>query len=140
MYVFQLFDYYAASGMCLLFVAIFETLCIAWVYGEYKPGRGSTALISQTVAWSILKMLVCDPSWQLLHSARQISKPLLWCPWTQLMEASSQQLPGGSAWQTSPVCSYAPLLLSPSFLGDLELAGQSLPNLCIEEYEILKHF
>ncbi|XP_061577104.1 sodium- and chloride-dependent GABA transporter 2-like [Cololabis saira] len=33
MYVFQLFDFYACSGMCLIFVAFFESIGIAWVYG-----------------------------------------------------------------------------------------------------------
>ncbi|NXG64928.1 S6A12 protein, partial [Hemiprocne comata] len=34
MYIFQLFDYYAASGTCLLFLAIFEVICVGWVYGS----------------------------------------------------------------------------------------------------------
>ncbi|XP_032974109.1 sodium- and chloride-dependent betaine transporter isoform X1 [Rhinolophus ferrumequinum] len=33
MYIFQLFDYYACSGICLLFLAMFEVICVSWVYG-----------------------------------------------------------------------------------------------------------
>nr|XP_006628644.1 PREDICTED: sodium- and chloride-dependent GABA transporter 2-like isoform X2 [Lepisosteus oculatus] len=32
-YIFQLVDYYACNGTCILFIAIFHTICIGWVYG-----------------------------------------------------------------------------------------------------------
>ncbi len=44
MYVFQLFDYYAASGVCLLWVAFFECIAVAWVYGEYRPSKNNEIL------------------------------------------------------------------------------------------------
>ncbi|CAB1349214.1 unnamed protein product [Coregonus sp. 'balchen'] len=34
MYVFQLFDYYACNRTCLLFLSVFESLAIGWIFGE----------------------------------------------------------------------------------------------------------
>ncbi|XP_014915694.1 sodium- and chloride-dependent GABA transporter 2-like [Poecilia latipinna] len=33
MFVFQLFDYYACNGACILFLCVFETLSMGWVFG-----------------------------------------------------------------------------------------------------------
>uniref|UniRef100_A0A4W5Q1W6 Transporter n=1 Tax=Hucho hucho TaxID=62062 RepID=A0A4W5Q1W6_9TELE len=34
MYVFQLFDYYACNGTCVLFLSVFESLAMGWIFGE----------------------------------------------------------------------------------------------------------
>uniref|UniRef100_A0A8C4R2Q3 Transporter n=1 Tax=Eptatretus burgeri TaxID=7764 RepID=A0A8C4R2Q3_EPTBU len=36
MYVFQLFDYFGASGVCMLWVAFFECVAVAWIHGADK--------------------------------------------------------------------------------------------------------
>uniref|UniRef100_A0A8D0U1N0 Transporter n=1 Tax=Sus scrofa TaxID=9823 RepID=A0A8D0U1N0_PIG len=65
MYVFQLFDYYAASGVCLLWVAFFECFAIAWIYGSdnfydgiedmigYRPGPW------MKYCWAVVTPVLC---------------------------------------------------------------------------------
>lgn len=40
MYVFQMFDYYACNGACILFLSVFETLALGWIFGRYAIFKG----------------------------------------------------------------------------------------------------
>ncbi|KAG8546643.1 hypothetical protein GDO81_030150 [Engystomops pustulosus] len=63
MYVFQLFDYYAASGTCLLCVAIFEVVCVGWVYGADRFYDNIEDMIGYR-PWPIVKFcwLIATPA------------------------------------------------------------------------------
>ncbi|KAJ1165982.1 hypothetical protein NDU88_006398 [Pleurodeles waltl] len=62
-YVFQLFDYYAASGMCLLFIAMFQSICIGWVYGADKFYHN----IEHMIGYRPLPLIKC--CWQFVTPA-----------------------------------------------------------------------
>ncbi|KAL6116420.1 kcnj1 [Pungitius sinensis] len=36
MYVFQMFDYYACNGTCILFLCVFETAALGWIFGAER--------------------------------------------------------------------------------------------------------
>ncbi|XP_039403138.1 sodium- and chloride-dependent betaine transporter-like [Mauremys reevesii] len=55
MYVFQLVDYYAASGTCLLFLTIFEVICVGWVYGADRFYDNIEDMIGYR-PWPLVKM------------------------------------------------------------------------------------
>uniref|UniRef100_A0A3Q3M7T1 Transporter n=1 Tax=Mastacembelus armatus TaxID=205130 RepID=A0A3Q3M7T1_9TELE len=65
MYVFQLFDYYAASGVCLLWVAFFECIAVAWVYGVDNFYDGIEDMIGYRPnpwmkwSWMIITPVLC---------------------------------------------------------------------------------
>lgn len=74
-YVFQLFDYYAASGMCLLFLCFCECFVVCWIYGVdkfmdnvkemigYKPAlwfKLCWKYLAPLLTGSILLMLLLD--------------------------------------------------------------------------------
>lgn len=54
MYIFQLFDHYASSGICLLFLAVFEVICISWVYGKWRGEKEGACGSHPPRAWSAL--------------------------------------------------------------------------------------
>ncbi|XP_061668127.1 sodium- and chloride-dependent creatine transporter 1-like isoform X1 [Syngnathoides biaculeatus] len=65
MYVFQLFDYYSASGITLLWQAFWECVVIAWVYGADRFMKDVARMIGYEPlpymkwCWSYITPLVC---------------------------------------------------------------------------------
>ena len=73
MYVFQMFDYYACNGACILFLCVFETLAMGWIFGRCAVFNGALQQFyiqfNSTILYSSLKAQLMALFIQLMASA-----------------------------------------------------------------------
>ncbi|KAF4071971.1 hypothetical protein AMELA_G00268920 [Ameiurus melas] len=56
MYVFQLFDYYASNGACIVFLSVFQCLAVGWVFGA---GQMSEVIEDMTGSYPNIIFRMC---------------------------------------------------------------------------------
>ncbi|TVK90544.1 Sodium- and chloride-dependent GABA transporter 2 [Bagarius yarrelli] len=65
LYVFQLFDYYACSGMTLLAFAILQSICVGWIYGADRLYNNIEDMIGyrpwphMKLCWKYVTPIIC---------------------------------------------------------------------------------
>ncbi|XP_052780318.1 sodium- and chloride-dependent GABA transporter 2-like isoform X2 [Mya arenaria] len=63
MYVFQLFDYYSASGIVLLWICLFETILVGWVFGGHKFVDAAELMIGRRIpTWFVVCWRYISPA------------------------------------------------------------------------------
>ncbi|XP_056099007.1 sodium- and chloride-dependent GABA transporter 2-like isoform X3 [Rhinichthys klamathensis goyatoka] len=96
MYIFQLFDYYACNGACLLFLSMFESLIIGWVFGAermfdvIKDMTNSRPNYIFMLCWKYLTPLVSLVSIYILDS-QMLVKQTFYCFFQLILNNSPNQ-------------------------------------------------
>lgn len=79
MYIFQLMDYYSASGMPLLWVCFFQTVAISWIFGVEKLADCIEQMMGMrpnkfwTVCWKYIAPIVMIVRLKILFPLRLIA-------------------------------------------------------------------